>query len=185
MNDISSVNELKKKIADLEKTVSLLKDGNERLLRLIETVPEGIMIIDAAGKITFVNSTLENIFGFGRSEIIGSNCDDPRWSFQMPGLRENGNNELIFDFIMKTGQAVINKEHLYEISAGNAKIISINASPYFDDTGKIAGVVAAITDITDRNRLSGESIEIRAMLKPYTLADLKQTLENILAKDNN
>jgi PAS domain S-box-containing protein len=168
MNDVSSVDELKKKIADLEKTVSLLKDGNERLLRLIETVPEGIMIIDAGGKITFVNSTLEKIYSIGRSEIIGSNCNDPRWCFQMPGLRKNGNDELIFDFIVKTGQAVINKEHLIEINADNTKVCSINAAPYFDETGKIAGVVAAITDITDRNRLSSESIEIREIYERLT-----------------
>ena len=117
----------------MEKTVSLLKDGNERLLRLVETVPEGIMIIDAGRKITFVNSALEKIFGFGRSEIIESNCNDPRWCFQMPGIRKNSDDELIFDYIMKTGQAVIDKEHPCQISTGKTKIFSINAAPYFDD----------------------------------------------------
>jgi PAS domain S-box-containing protein len=51
----------------------------------VKTVSEGIAILDKTGKITFVNSTLENILGIDRDEITGSNYIDPRWHIKPCG----------------------------------------------------------------------------------------------------
>jgi PAS domain S-box-containing protein len=47
----------------------MLNDEQFRLL--LDAVPNGMMVTDEAGVITFVNSEIEKMFGYSRHELIG------------------------------------------------------------------------------------------------------------------
>ena len=85
MKDVSSGTGVTGVLTDPEWTAAPLQECEEQLLCLVKTVSEGIAILDKTGKITFVNSTLENILGISRDEIIGSNYIDPRWHIKPCG----------------------------------------------------------------------------------------------------
>jgi two-component system, LuxR family, sensor kinase FixL len=42
-----------------------------KLRTLIESVPNGIIMVDERGKITLCNSEAERMFGYGRNELLG------------------------------------------------------------------------------------------------------------------
>jgi len=48
-----------------------LREGEERYRRLVETMNDGLVVIDAAGQIVFVNDRLCEMSGFGRNELVG------------------------------------------------------------------------------------------------------------------
>src|SRR5262245_11422712 len=46
-----------------------------RLRAAIESVPSGILMIDAGGAIVFVNREVERLFGYSREELLGKTID--------------------------------------------------------------------------------------------------------------
>ncbi len=169
MKIISSLEELQDKIDDLEQTVMLLRNGEARLRHLTETIPEGIIIFDQAGKVTFINKALEKMLGLGRSQIVGCCCKELPWYFlpQEGTCYREDVNTIIGD-IIKTGRSVTGKECVLGINGGRSLTLSIHAAPYHDDSGNIAGVSAAFYDITAFARARDEATEIQDIYKKLT-----------------
>jgi PAS domain S-box-containing protein len=168
MGDVSSGTDMKRILTDPERTTALLQESEEQLLCLVKTVSEGIAILDKTGKITFVNSTLEGLLGIDRNEIIGSNYIDPRWHIKPCGSNTSDDCDFIFGYIIRTGKSVSGMEHIWEISGGKRIMLSVNAAPYHDYNGCIAGVVAAMTDITERNEVKNEAKDIKEVYDRLT-----------------
>ncbi len=51
------------------------RDVEQKYQRLLESAPESIVVADAAGKITMVNSQTERLFGYTREELIGRDIE--------------------------------------------------------------------------------------------------------------
>ncbi len=56
-------------------TVNDAVTPNNRLWRLFEAVPNGVMAFDGNGRITLVNAQAEKIFGYPRKELIGQKSE--------------------------------------------------------------------------------------------------------------
>ena len=52
-----------------------LDAGNELTRALLESATEGIILIDAAGRITLVNAAAERMFGYARAELLGQTLE--------------------------------------------------------------------------------------------------------------
>ena len=59
MRKVSLSEAVKKKADNLEQASALFKESDGRRKCLLETMPEGIVFFDQAGKVTFVNAALE------------------------------------------------------------------------------------------------------------------------------
>lgn len=67
----------------------MIRDDQFRLL--FEAAPNGMIVIDQAGAITFVNAQIEKLFGYSRGELIGQPVEiliPERFRAAHPGLRE-------------------------------------------------------------------------------------------------
>ena len=65
---------------------------DEQFLLLLDAVPNGMLVSDEAGIITFVNSQIEKMFGYSREELIGRGVEvliPARFRAAHPGLRTN------------------------------------------------------------------------------------------------
>ena len=129
-----------------------LAESEERLARIVETVPEGIRIVNREGMITFANAAAEEILGLRRSEIVGRTYDDPKWKITSVDGGPFPDEQLPFQRVMKTGEALHGVEHAIEHPDGRRVILSINAAPLRDAAGEVIGMVAALSDITERKR---------------------------------
>jgi two-component system, sensor histidine kinase and response regulator len=69
-----------------------LRAASERSLQVIESVPNGIVVVDHSGAITLVNAAAEKMFGFGRQGLIGQPVEIllPALGRTLTGVRKDG-----------------------------------------------------------------------------------------------
>ena len=95
---------------------------------VLDSLYNGILIINGEGVVTFLNSAAESIIGLNADIIIGHFVD-----------RIIPNTGLMW--ILKTGVAQLNQHH----TMGNCQVVA-NRSPIFKNN-KIVGAVAVFQDV--------------------------------------
>lgn len=129
-----------------------LREREELLSRILDTVEDGIYIVDQNGKITFANKTMERILGSTQAEIAESNFNNARWQRTTIEGKVFPKEEQPFVRVMATGEPVFDVEQSILRADGTSVIVSINAAPLHDASGNVIGEVASMTDVTARKR---------------------------------
>lgn len=131
-------------------------DDPKFLKAICETIAEGIMVIDAEGKIRYFNHAAEGITGYSREEVIGKDCmilDTDTCIF----MGESGNQKHcpIFD----KAESVTRRCRI-KSKDGRTVYLLKRVNPIRDDSGKIISGVEAMTDITP---LYMKELEVEAL----------------------
>jgi PAS domain S-box-containing protein len=103
-----------------------LRRSEERLARIIETIADGVLILDATGGIAFANAAAE--------EILGS-IQEPRPELEGFVKRLHVHSRRTFSYS-------------YQKADGSEIVLSVNATPFSSREGTAMGVVASIRDVT-------------------------------------
>ncbi len=123
------------------------------LLRLInETSPVGITVLNREGQVTFANRRAEKVLGLTQDQITQRTYNAPAWRITDYEGQPFPDEALPFNQVMTTGRAVYDVRHAIAWPDGHRVLLSINASPLFDDTGQVDGMVATVDDVTERVR---------------------------------
>ena len=111
--------------------------------RLIEASLDPLVTIDAAGKITDLNTATEKITGHPRDKLIGTDFADYFTDFNkaQSGYQQAFRNGLIQDYALEIRHR-----------DGHVTPVLYNATVYRNEDGKIVGVFAAARDISERRR---------------------------------
>ncbi|OCA99298.1 sigma 54-interacting transcriptional regulator [Clostridium beijerinckii] len=136
-NDISKL----EKVKDELKTV---KDLKERLQLILETVQDGICVINSDGYITYVNKAYLRILNEKEKDILNKNIRD----VSPGGARIK---------VLKTGESIIGAISYKE----NGVIIVSNVNPIIID-GEITGVVSIVKNVTEVQKLSEKLTQVSA-----------------------
>ncbi|WP_271813140.1 sigma 54-interacting transcriptional regulator [Clostridium beijerinckii] len=136
-NDISKL----EKVKDELKTV---KDLKERLQLILETVQDGICVINSDGYITYVNKAYLRILNEKEEDILNKNIRD----VSPDGARIK---------VLKTGESIIGAISYKE----NGVIIVSNVNPIVID-GEITGVVSIVKNVTEVQKLSEKLTQVSA-----------------------
>jgi PAS domain S-box-containing protein len=153
---------------DYEQYVAQIQSERLRLRSVIEAMPVGVILADADGKLTHLNSELKKIWG--DSTPLSSTFEHYQdWKGWWPRTGELiKGEEWAMSRALKNGEIVRPEEVLIETFDGQKKTILNSASPLFDIEGNLVGGVVAEVDIT-------EQAQIRA-----SLADAQSRLESML-----
>jgi PAS domain S-box-containing protein len=120
-----------------------LKASANYVRSLIEASLDPLVTIDSNGKIMDVNTATETITGVGRAELIGSDfCN----YFIEPDKARTG-YQLVFSkgFVADYELAICHR-------SGTITDVLYNASVYYDNDNKVAGIFAAARDITGKKK---------------------------------
>ncbi|MDY7001316.1 MAG: PAS domain S-box protein, partial [Thermodesulfobacteriota bacterium] len=107
---------------------------------LVETCLDPFVTIDEEGKVTDVNAAAEEITGCSREELIGTEFFD---YFTDPEKVKESHQKAF-----SQGSA---RDYEFEVRHRDGQVTPVlhNVSVYRDETGKVAGVVAAARDVTE------------------------------------
>ena len=139
-------------ITPIQQAENSVRASTQRLVSVVEMVPDGIIIMDPNGNITFANPTAERLLGLTRSQIVGRVYNPPEWHAMTVDGKPFPAEETPFERVRRTGRSVHGVEHAIQRPDGKRTFLSINAVPLNEEGEEFQGMVAAIVDITERKR---------------------------------
>ncbi|MDD1659794.1 MAG: PAS domain-containing protein [Methanomicrobiales archaeon] len=123
-----------------------LKESEEQYRTLVENAGSIILTMDRDGKITFFNRYAEELFGFSRREIIGSNVIGTI----VPATESSGRDldQLMQDLLASPGRFVKNRNENVTSTGKRVWVLWTNRAMY-DREGYIAGVLSVGNEIPE------------------------------------
>jgi two-component system, NarL family, sensor histidine kinase DevS len=139
---------------------------------LVEAAPDGMMMVDERGHILLVNRQVEELFGYGRHELVGQPVE-----MLLPEAQRQAHqgHRTRFRVGPRTRAMGAGLRLLGQRADGAKFPVEISLSPLRTDAG--LRVIAAVRDITARIALEAESAEVRRVLDATIARDLTARLE--------
>ncbi|MDY0003843.1 MAG: PAS domain-containing protein, partial [Polyangia bacterium] len=132
---------------------------DEGLCALLETAPDGMLLLDPDGIVVWANETARGIFGAAAPEdLIG------RDSSALFAPEDQGAARETLGLVAEDGERTW-MEFPVRRSDGSELIVSVQLGSYCDSSGQLAGYTAVVRDRTARQRTETALTESREMLR--------------------
>lgn len=112
---------------------------------VVDTIQDGVMIVDINGTIVSINKALENIIGYSNLELIGQPCSVLNCSSCETVFERTGRHWCL---LFRSGSLKMRKCTLIRKDGSPLNILK-NASVLSDSNGQVIGAVETMTDITE------------------------------------
>jgi PAS domain S-box-containing protein len=122
-----------------------LKESEERYRTLVETMNEGLVIVDRAGVVLFVNDRMCELMGYGRAELVGN---------QAISFFDEKNQETLRRELSQSSSGINMAGFEITVTAkGGGKVPLIaSITALRDSRGAYKGSFGVVADITERKR---------------------------------
>ncbi|UCE74281.1 MAG: PAS domain S-box protein [Methanomassiliicoccales archaeon] len=125
---------------EAEEEIKKLKEFNESI---VQSMSEGIIILDEEGYVSFINPKIEKVLGYKGTKLVGEHWENIIAPDYHRRMRDCYSENLLGE--QDRFEAILVKKNRTEMP------VLISASPHIKD-GLFSGILAVITDITDRKR---------------------------------
>jgi two-component system, OmpR family, phosphate regulon sensor histidine kinase PhoR len=144
--------ELEINIREKTKIEENLRGNQQRLQSILDTMAEGVGIVDTDGRLIYANPMAQTIFNITEGETGLFSADNPKWQ----NLHIDGSplldHEHPMAVMLATQNAIYDHEIAIQFADKERSYISINAAPLIDQNGKLNGGVVTFTDVTARRK---------------------------------
>jgi len=134
-----------------------LRASEERYRTLVSSLPVGVVVQYADGRIASANTAAEEILGLSQDQLLGVTSFDPRWKV----IREDGSayppEEFPAVITLRTGKPCSNVLMGVEHTDGAVRWLVVNSAPLRRADGAIDGAVVSFNDITQQ-RLAEQEV---------------------------
>jgi PAS domain S-box-containing protein len=145
-----------------------LKESEEKLRIMFESIEDGIVVTDVEANIIKVNNAILRMGGYShKEEFIGRGAID----FVSPNDRAKAMENLSKE--LEAGNSKGNIEYALLAKDGSEFYVESNATALHDSSGNHVGLINVIRDITQRKKAE----QIQASL--YNISEASQSAENL------
>jgi PAS domain S-box-containing protein len=148
---------MEQRMAELQRVGQALQKSEAEFRRIVTTANEGIWVLDAQGKTTFVNARIVEMLGYTVEEIVGR----PSTDFMF----EEDAREHLRRLETRRRGAAENYEFRLRRKDGQALWVLVAGTPVFDAGNQYEGSVGMLTDVTDRKRAEQEIRDFNRQLE--------------------
>lgn len=136
-------------ISDRKLREQALRASEERYRNIVETTSQGVWMIDADHRTTFVNRRMAEMLGYAVDEMLGRPVGDfAAGGAPVDDQRSGGEREVCY--VRKDGS------EMWGLMSG---------SPLSDGHGGYGGALAMVTDITERKRADSDVARLAAIVE--------------------
>ena len=163
--NITAQKEIEKQLAQyrehLESLVSArtqeLRSLSDRLQVILQSLAEGIMAVDADGRVTLMNASAENFTGWSQADGIGR-----RWQ-DILELEDEQTRQLLaepalFHLTRHSAEPGHRLIAWLKPRAGQTRLVSISTSPLIDPDGIASGSVLIFRDISIERQIENQNL---------------------------
>ncbi|MTI49026.1 sigma-54 interaction domain-containing protein [Sporosalibacterium faouarense] len=145
------------------------KDNMNNILmqNILQSIDEGIHVIDSNGKTIMYNDVMEKLEGLEKEVVLNKKFSDV-----FPSLDEE--TSTLFT-VMKTGRPILDRTQTYFNYKGQ-KITTINTTIPLFDNGRKLGAVEIAKDITKIKKLSEKLLDLQEELTKQNKENTKKTI---------
>ncbi|MDO8142898.1 MAG: diguanylate cyclase [Candidatus Brocadiales bacterium] len=143
---LEQTEKLDRDISERKKAEEAIKDNEQFLQILIDSIPVPVFYKDRDGKYIGCNEAFEDFLGMRKREIIGKTVYDVA-----PKELADSYYEADTALFRSMGNQVY--ESRVKHSNGSVRDVIFHKAVFFDRKGELAGLIGVILDITDRKRM--------------------------------
>jgi PAS domain S-box-containing protein len=121
------------------------------LAKVLDTITEGVAVINADGCYAFANQAAQRILGTKKT-LVGRHYDDSPWELTTPDGRPVPASEMPLAIVMRTGEPVLEAVYGEALPDGRQVVLAVNAVPFRDEQQQLIGAALSFDDITHRSR---------------------------------
>ncbi|MFM9266941.1 adenylate/guanylate cyclase domain-containing protein [Tychonema sp. BBK16] len=148
-------NELAKLNSDQAALITKLHENENRLTQFLEAMPMGVGVLDADGKVYYINRKAKEIFGKGVGSDIPAEQLSEVYQLYQAGTIQNCPVENLPIIRALSGETSVSDD--LEVRHGDQIIpLEIQATPIYDKDGKIVYAINTLQDITERKQAEAE-----------------------------
>ena len=135
-------------VTELSLTHNELQNAIEHLTVTINSIGDGIIATDEAGRITIFNNVAEKLTGYGRGEAVGKKLDD---IFHVEDFEGGARMPSPAARALETRRTVngSGKTALVAKNGSERRRISDSAAPITDSSGALHGAILVFRDVTE------------------------------------
>ncbi|MFI5221484.1 MAG: PAS domain S-box protein [Bacteroidia bacterium] len=136
-------------ISERKNAEKLIRESEEKYRIVVNSMNEGLMIVDNDDVIQFVNDKLVQFTGYSREELIGKVANELLLAQEYRGLVKQKN-------LLRTEKISDSYELKYITKTGEKLWVSVSGSPILDAADNVIGSIGVHSDITERKEREKE-----------------------------
>lgn len=133
-----------KETKQLRKEKTQVSNERERTEGVVETMAEGVVVVDETGNVLMMNSAAEQLYGVNLGESLGK----PLWE----GVREEHMVSLAKELMVPTDRPIVKEVELRGMTETRKTLRSSSATVQ-DPNGRVVGMVSVLSDVTREREL--------------------------------
>jgi PAS domain S-box-containing protein len=147
-------------ITGRKKSEEKLNKERQKLLNIIEFLPDATFVIDEEKRVIAWNKALEEMTGTPKEEILGKN--NYEYSIPFYGVRRPIIVDLIFlseeeieskySYVKREGETLFAEVFVNNLFGGKGAYVYVKASPLYDNKGDLVGSIETVRDISEQKK---------------------------------
>jgi two-component system, OmpR family, phosphate regulon sensor histidine kinase PhoR len=124
-----------------ERAVSVSQRESRYYAAILEQMSDAVIIVDAVGRVQFINPTFGRLFGLNSGGVAGRRSEEIALNYELSALLQRA-----------VGEGTVQRDEV-RLLYPESRILAATVTPLHDDKAAISGAIGLLRDMTESHRL--------------------------------